>query len=110
MKTVRYIKYSVLIALFGIIIAPKAHASTTGSSFGGGLQLVTIGNQIINFLTGPVALIIITLGFVVGAITVVFAQQRDQGGYKRLGKAIIAGSILVGATSLVTFFFNGALI
>jgi type IV secretory pathway VirB2 component (pilin) len=110
MKTIKCLKYILLIALLAVIATPKAHASTTGSSFGGGLQLVTIGNQIINFLTGPIALIIITLGFVIGAVTVVFAQQRDQGGYKRLGKAIIGGSILVGATSLVTFFFNGALI
>lgn len=85
-------------------------ASSAGGGLGGGLQIVQIGEDIIGFLSGPAGIVMITLGIIAGGISIVFGRQRDQSGYRRLGSALIGGSIIVAAASLVNFFFSGALI
>jgi type IV secretory pathway VirB2 component (pilin) len=85
-------------------------AQTTGGGFGGTLQIVQIGREIINFLSGPAGIIIITIGIIGGGIAIIFGRQRDQGGYRRIGQTLIGGAIIVAAASLVGFFFSGAMI
>lgn len=94
--------------LFGLLLMPPGAlaSSMSGGSFGGQLQIINIGNDIIHFLSGPAGIVIITLGIIAGGVTIVFGRQRDQAGYRRLGQALIGGSIIVAAASLVGFFFT----
>lgn len=108
MNNVKYL----LFTLLGVLLMPANTfaAPTSGGSFGGQLQIINIGNDIIQFLSGPAGIVIITFGIIAGGITIVFGRQRDQAGYRRLGQALVGGSIIVAAASLVGFFFSGAMI
>lgn len=86
-------------------------ASTTGGgAISSELQIVTILNQIIEFVTGPVAVLFIILGFIVGAGTIAVARQNDASGWQRIGKVIVGGAILFGAVGIANLFFAGAVI
>lgn len=106
-------KYITTLSLALVLFLMKPYAvlaSTTGSGLGGSLQLVSIGQSIVDFLTGPIALILITLGILASGITIIKSKRNDDKGWSRLGNAIIGGSIILAASSLVSFFFSGALI
>lgn len=108
----KYLKNAVLSGIITLIMFPSATIASTsgGGSFGGGMPLINIANQVIDFLQGPIAMILITLGLILGGVGIVFGRENDKRGFKRLGWAVVGGSIIVGASSLVTFFFGGAVI
>ena|SRR5699024_6712389 len=101
--------YTIVVTLI-LFPAPTWASATGGESFGGSLQLVKIANQIIDFLQGPIAMILITLGLIVGGAGIMFGRESDKRGFKRIGWVVVGGSIIVGATSLVSYFFGGAVI
>jgi type IV secretory pathway VirB2 component (pilin) len=94
-----------------IIVPMAAFGSTTGGgAIGGQLQITQIIWDIVDFLTGPIAIALIVLGFIVGAGTIAVARQNDAAGWQRLGKVIIGATIAFGAIGLVNLFFGGAVI
>lgn len=99
-------------ALSILLIVPEVvfGSTTGGGSIGGQLQITQIIWDIVDFLTGPIAIALIVLGFIVGAGTIAVARQNDAAGWQRLGKVIIGATIAFGAIGLVNLFFGGAVI
>jgi|GEM_PF-3919832 len=108
----KYLKNAFYTAVITFILFPfDANASTSGGgSFGGGVPIVNIGNQFINWFQGPMGMILITLGLIMGGVSVIFGRENDRRGFKRVGWAFVGGSIIVGATSIAGYFFGGAVI
>jgi type IV secretory pathway VirB2 component (pilin) len=71
----------------------------------GGEPLIGFGNEILNFLTGPLAYIIFGVGIAIAAISLVMGS-RD--GIQRAIYALIGGGLLFGCRAVIEFVRNAA--
>lgn len=109
MKTIRILFQALTMA----ILAPAAaFASSTGtSSFGGEhFVLIDVIQSVLEFASGQLGVLVIAGGIVAGGFLIITNRENDSSGYKRIGKALIGGSIIFSAISLAGFFFSGATI
>ena len=61
-------------------------------------------DKLINFLSSGIGVVIIICGVVISGITLGFSGAGE--GFKKAAGWVLAGSIIMGAASLVSFFFG----
>jgi type IV secretory pathway VirB2 component (pilin) len=89
-------KASALVGLASIGITPGVALAAPG----GGEPLVGFGQSVLDFLSGPLAFVIVGIGICIAAISLVMGS-RD--GLQKAIWALVGGALLFGVDSIVRF-------
>ncbi len=95
MKRSSTVAAAVILALFTPMLA---YAQQSGD------PLQTTAQKVITWITGPMGILIVTLGIIIGALMVIFGRTHE--GWGHLGKVVIGGAILIGAVQVVHLFIQ----
>jgi type IV secretory pathway VirB2 component (pilin) len=83
------------------VSTPTASAATGGGG-GGPATLTTAVANIMEFMTGPIMVTVITIAIAIGGLSIIFSDRMgDQAG--RFGKILLGGTLVLSAPQILSW-------
>src|SRR5215471_10304124 len=92
-------------SLLGLFVAALFDPAVALAGGPGGAPLIGFGQAILDFLTGPLAVIVFGLGLVIAAFSLILGSRE---GLMKAGFAILGGGLLFGVHTVINFVQQAA--